>query len=201
MRSRWGSIAAVVLVVGALLASGCKTPARAPRGPIQLEPQVLQVGDGIKIEFASATNLNTQQNIRRDGKITLGVIGEVVAAGKTPAQLEKDLVDLYANQLVSREIKVIVVSSSYAVYVGGAVLKPGKVMAERVLTPLEAIMEAGGYDTAKANLKAVKVIRQENGETKNFQVNVKAILDAKDVEPFFLKSHDTVIVPEKFEWF
>ena len=142
-----------------------------------------------------------QQQIRRDGKINLTIIGEVKATDKTPAQLENELVQAYASQLTSKEIKVTVVSSAFAVYVGGAVLKPGKIMPERALTVLDAIMEAGGFDETKANKKTVRVIRQEGGQVKNYYVNMKEVLEGAQTEPFYLKAHDVVYVPEKISWF
>ena len=139
--------------------------------------------------------------IRRDGKINLPIIGEVKAIDKTPAQLEQELVTAYTPQLTSKEVKVTVVSSAFAVYVGGAVLKPGKIMPERALTALDAIMEAGGFDHARANIKAVRVIRQEDGVVKNYYVNMKEVLEGATSTPFYLKSHDVVFVPEKISWF
>jgi len=63
-------------------------------------------------------------------------------------------------------------------------------------------MEAGGPDYAKANLKAVVVIRQEaDGKTHNYTVNLKSVMEGKQVEPFFLKPSDIVYVPERFAWF
>jgi len=47
----------------------------------------------------------------------------------------------------------------------------GKIMSDRPITALEAIMEAGGFDYTKANLKAVTVIRTENGQTEHHKLN------------------------------
>lgn len=163
--------------------------------------QVLNPGDVIKISFPGATNLDTTQQIRRDGRVNLYMIGEVKAADKSPSELEKELVQAYSNQLLSKEVKVTVVSSSFAVYVTGAVMKPGKILPERALTAFDAIMEAGGFDTAKADTKSVRVIRQEDGQVKTYVLNIKALLEGAQTEPFYLKSHDSVYVPEKFSWF
>lgn len=161
----------------------------------------LQEGDVVRISFPGAPNLDSTQSIRRDGKITLAMMGEVLAIGRTPTELEQDLLKLYSNQLVSKEVTVLVVSSSYAVFVSGAVLRPGKILADRPLTALEAIMEAGGFDQTKADMTAVKVVRQEEGGTKNYVLNLKLVLEGKSTEPFFLKKSDIVYVPEKFSWF
>lgn len=163
--------------------------------------QTLSSGDVIKVTFPGATNLDTTQQIRRDGHINLTLIGEVRAADKTPAELEKELIERYSSQLVSKEITVTVVSSSFAVFVTGAVLKPGKISPEREITALEAIMEAGGFDYAKANSGGVVVIRHDGGKTVTFTLDLKPVLKGKPTEPFYLKSRDIVFVPEKFNWF
>lgn len=163
--------------------------------------QMLNVGDVVRIAFPSAQNLDTTQQIRRDGRINLYLIGEVKAADKTPADLERELLQAYDTQLRSKEIKVTVVSSSFAVFVTGAVVRPGKISSDRALTAFDAIMEAGGLDATRANAKSVKVIRQEDGKTKTYEINIKAILDGTSSEVVYLKSYDVVFVPDKISWF
>jgi polysaccharide biosynthesis/export protein len=187
-----------------LLAAGCASAPRAttlPAAAREPEPQTLRAGDVVKIAFPRAQTLDTTQQVRRDGKINLYLVGEVDAVNLTPADLEKRLVDLYASQLVSKEVKVTVVSSAFAVFVTGAVVRPGKLTPERSLTAFEAIMEAGGFDTTKANTRAVTVIRHEDGHTKNYTLDLKSVLEGKPSEPFYLKAYDTVYVPERVSWF
>ena len=104
-------------------------------------------------------------------------------------------------QVSASPVMVSVESSSFAVYVTGAVLRPGKVTSDRPITALEAIMEAGGFDYTKANLKKVRVIRHENGRTEHFTLNLKRVLNAQDSDQFNLKPGDIVYVPERFSWF
>jgi len=130
-------------------------------------------------------------------------VGEVDAAGMTPPVLEKKLVDLYAPQISSKQITVEVESSSYPVYVTGMVQHPGKILSDHPITALEAVMEAGGFDYSKANIKAVKVIRREKDGVKNYKLNLKAVLDGKPGadDLFELKPDDIVYVPERFTMF
>jgi polysaccharide export outer membrane protein len=92
-------------------------------------------------------------------------------------------------------------SSALAIFVNGAVLRPGKIMTDRPITALEAIMEAGGFDHTRANLKAVRVIRHEGGQVKNYTLNLKPAFQGKSSEPFYLKRSDIVYVPERFSVF
>src|SRR5262249_27795112 len=129
--------------------------------------------------------------------VSLALVGEVQAAGKTLLALEKELLELYGPQLQVKEVTVTLESSAFPVYVTGAVLRPGKVMSDRPLKALEAIMEAGGFDYTKANTKAVRVIRGNE----HFQVNLKDVLDGKHADTFNLRPSDIIYVPERFYWF
>src|SRR6266853_1893981 len=147
--------------------SGCTTTMRVFQDDWTPYSSVkLTEGDAISITFPSSPDLNTAQRIRRDGKIDLKTIGEIQVAGKTPAELEKEILKLYEKDLVLKEVSVILQASSYPVFVTGSVMHPGKLMAERPMSALEAIMEAGGFDNAKANMRRVVVLRNEEGQLK-----------------------------------
>lgn len=187
---------------------GCFTGCQVPPTPTPISaanstPEVLTIreGDVLKIAFPGAPNLDTQQQVRRDGRVTMPLGGEVVAAGLTPAGLEQELVKVYASQLLSKEVSVTVVSSSFTVFVSGAVVRPGKIVSDHPLSALEAVMESGGFDRTKADMRAVVVTRQESGQYKNYTVDLKQVLEGKQSEPFYLKPADVVYVPELFSWF
>ena len=184
--------------------SGCRTtpPTRLTEQDTTPDRSIiLREGDGIHVAFPGAPNLNATQQIRRDGKITMSQVGDVKAIGLTPGELEKEILKLYESQLVTKEVVVSLDSSSFYVFVTGAVLHPGKVTAVRPLTALEAIMEAGGSDPNRANLKAVVVIRHEEKEVRNYTLDLKPALEGKKTQPFYLHPSDIVHVPEKFSWF
>ena len=119
------------------------------------------------------------------------------AVGLTPEQLRADLMERYKKLLSVNEITVTVISVSASVYVSGAVLRPGRIPMDRPLTALEAIMEAGGFDSRRARIADVSVIRNENGKQQHFSVNLKRALTGQDPEPFYLKPFDIIHVPEK----
>ncbi|HWW00403.1 MAG TPA: polysaccharide biosynthesis/export family protein [Candidatus Acidoferrum sp.] len=162
---------------------------------------VLHEGDTVRISFPGAPTLNTIQQIRRDGRVTLPLIGEFKAAGLTPPDMEKELIKQYGPQLVTKEVTVSVDSSAFPIYVTGAVLRPGKILSDRPLTALQAIMEAGGFDYTKANLKKIRVIRTENGQTEHHVINLKGVLQGEQADQFKLKPADIIYVPERFSWF
>ena len=201
---QWLIKPALGLVLLAVVA-GCQTqPAILP--PTSQTTNVTEVitlreGDVLKISFPGSANLNTTQPIRRDGMISMPLVGEVKAVGKTPAELEKDLIDLYSTQLVSKVVTVEVQSSVFPVYVSGSVLHPGKIMSDHPITALEAVMEAGGFDYTKANMKKVQVTRREGESTRVYVLNLKQVMEGRGGKSFYLKPADIIYVPEQFQWF
>jgi polysaccharide export outer membrane protein len=161
----------------------------------------LKEGDVIKVSFPGVPSMDATLPVRADGRVTLPLVGDHAVAGKSIEALTKELLALYEPQLVSKEVQVALVSSSYTLYVTGAVLRPGKIVAERRISAFDAIMEAGGFDKARANLKAVVVVRQEEGQTKSYTLNLDQVFTGGQSAPFYLKPFDTVYVPTKFNWF
>lgn len=183
--------------------TGCQSTTTTP--PVAAAPspanQALRAGDVVRIAFPRSPALDLTQQVRRDGKINLYLVGEVEAAGLTPAELETRLVASYASEIVSHEVRVTVVSSAFSVFVTGAVLRPGRLNAERTLTAFDAIMEAGGFDLARADTRAVRIIRQSEGRAVTFTFDARAVLEGRAGEPFPLQPFDTIFVPERFTWF
>jgi protein involved in polysaccharide export with SLBB domain len=177
-----------------------QTPAAAA-APAPAASLVLREGDTIHISFPGAPSLDSTQTIRRDGKITLDLVGEMMAAGLTPSDLEQQLLVKYGDQLVVKQVSVTVQASEFVVYVSGAVLRPGIIISHRPLTPLEAVLEAG-LDEPKANMAKVVVIRENSdGKNEKFSLDLKAVMKGKQTQPFNLKPLDKIIVPEKFSLF
>jgi len=198
---KWG----LAIWLSALVA-GCQT--QPPQtGEVKEQsapsPQIVELreGDILRISFPASPTLDTSQQIRRDGKITLPLVGEVQAAGMTTEALQQNLVKLYAPQLSTKEIIVTLTSSTFPVFVTGSVIRPGKIVSDHPITALDAIMEAGGFDYTKANLKDVKVIRHNGDRVKNYTLNLRLVLQGKESKPFYLQPSDIVFVPERFSWF
>jgi polysaccharide export outer membrane protein len=194
----------VVLIALLMVVTGCQT--FTPSGTNQPTPAgadagKLREGDILRITFPGASNLDTTQHIRSDGKILLPLIGDMTVTELTVPLLEKELKTRYASQLVSNQVIVTVDSDSFTVYVTGAVVHPGKISASHPLTALEAVMESGGPDRTKANMKKVKVTRREGSHYQPYIVNLQKAMDGEKTPPFYLQSGDIVDVPEKFVLF
>jgi len=177
---------------------------QAPVAPQRLDARVvnystnlLQEGDIVGITFQYSTNFNALQKITLDGVLNLESVGPVKAAGRTVVELQTELGRLYKPQVKDDVVTVKLISSPNSIYISGAVLKPGKVLMERPMTALEAIMEAGGFDPNRAKPSQVTVLRVEDGKQKMYRLNLKRVLQGQDKEPFYLRPFDIVHVPTK----
>jgi polysaccharide biosynthesis/export protein len=187
-----------LLLVSLVLWTGCASqgdlPAVEPPSPIE-ERVSLGPGDEIELRFFYNPDLNDMQQIRPDGKISLPLIGEVMAYGRTPAGLEADLKKRYAPFMDQPEVTVIVRAlNSRAVYVGGAVLQPGRVAMPGRLTLLSALMEAGGVDAVTASSDRVYLIRHDLlGVRRVEELDLDDAMRGETVT--YLEPRDIVIVP------
>jgi polysaccharide export outer membrane protein len=185
-----------VFLVAALAGGGCRT--EGPDAGLALQPppvMVLQPGDDVEISVFGVPELSSTQRIRPDGNISVKLFGDLMAAGKTPAELRGELTTLYESQIQVKAITVTVRSAA-VVYVTGAVGRPGRIDYLRPMTVLEAIMEAGGFDQkAGARRGQVRVVRTEDGHYRNYLINLESILKKGGQVPFYLKPFDTVVVP------
>jgi polysaccharide export outer membrane protein len=135
--------------------------------------------------------------VRSDGRISLPLMGEIQAAGRTPLQLEKDIAAKLQTYITNPDVTVIVQQiNSQKFNILGRVLKPGSYPLTGSTTVLDAIAAAGGFqDFAKQ--KDIYILRAKaaGGETR-LPFNYKDVIRGKHSEENIrLESHDTVVVP------
>lgn len=149
-------------------------------------------GDLIAINFSGAPEMNLRQRIRGDGKVSLPMVGDVVAGGKSLAKFQSELTSRYKKHLQDPSLVVSRESTAAAVYVSGGVNSPKKVVLDRPMTALEAIMEAGGFSPS-ANQKKVVIIRSDGVNRKRFVLDLRSALDGSS-QPFYLRPFDVIEV-------
>lgn len=189
----------LVPLVGAAVISACssyQTSSTIPKNLSRSEPGALAPGDIVKVTFPGAADMNTTAKVSADGKLNLPLIGEVAAAGKRLGSFQEEVDNLYKPQLTNNLVAVSLDASSLPVYVTGAVTHPGKIILERPMTVLEAIMEAGGTSDL-GSLKGVVVIRSGNGEHFSQAFDLSPTLKGRTAQAFYVKAYDTVYVPER----
>jgi polysaccharide biosynthesis/export protein len=193
--SRW--IAALSVLVLSLFAS-CQTGSDAPNLPEQptaRTPVNLAPGDVVKLTFPAAPDFNQAQKIRADGKLSLPLIGEVTAAGKTVPQFQNELINLYKPQLRNSDVIVTLESAIAQVVVSGAVARPAKLTFERPTTIFQAIMEAGGVNEF-GNLRRVHLVRTVNGQQRTQVLDLRPTLAGKATNALYVRDGDVIFVPQ-----
>ena len=195
LRRSFAVAASLCLAIAGIRAA---EPAPAdPPAPIDEREYKIQAGDQLGIKFFYNQELNEEVTVRPDGRISLQLIPEVVAAGRTPADLAKQLRTLYSREMEDPEIAVIVRSfSAQRIYVDGEVVKPGEMPLVGRLTVLQALAQAGGA-TPVARLREVLLIRREaDGTPRVIPLNLNRAREAKlPDQDLSLKPYDIVYVP------
>lgn len=181
--------------------TGCATTRTAEtvdamRSTMPTPRVTLEPGDEIEIKFFYNPELNETQRIRPDGKITLQLVGDVVAGGKTPEELTYMLTKLSELILENPAVTVFLRDQpNRLVYVGGEVERPTALPLNGNMTALSAIMLAGGFNAETANEESVVVIRHEAGRRYGCTLDLAPSLYGQEDKPFYLASGDIIYVP------
>ena len=179
--------------LAAALASGDTSSAPGPGSEYHIHP-----GDELSIKFFYNPELNEDVVVRPDGQISLQLVDDVQAAGKTPPQLDRELTTLYSRELRKPAVTVIVRSfSGQQIFVGGEVSKPASIPLAPQMTPLQAIMSAGGFlDTA--NQENIVIFRAgPDRQTQSFTLNLDSVAAADTGDAgFHLRAGDVIYVPK-----
>ena len=182
------------LVFAALACGGCQTslpPLPNPPGPkttVRLSP-----GDTIKVSYSDESVSDQTQKIRRDGKVSLPLIGEVTAAGKRIIDFQNQLVSLYEDQLENSGLVVTLESGAVGVTVSGFANKPGKFSFDRPTTVFQAIMEAGGVSDY-GSLSNIHLTRIIHGEQRTETLNLKPAIRGKPTNPKYVQDGDVIYI-------
>lgn len=160
------------------------------------KPYRLGNGDVIDVKFYYTPELNETLKVRPDGKISLQLVGDVQAGGRTASELAETLKDKYANILHKAEIAVIVqTSTEYRVYVGGEVFRSGAVQLTRGMTVMQAVFNVGGFKNT-AHLENILIVRKAHPDAsvEYLIANVENVLE-EGHEDVLLKPFDVIYVP------
>ena len=161
---------------------------------------IINPGDTLDIKFIHYPELNeVAMPVRPDGRISLQMAPEIMAAGRTPVQLRDALAKQYSKEILKPEIVVIVKTYSFPkVYVDGEVGMPQLVeLKGGPVTVMSAInMARGVRDTGR--LSNVIVIRKDfNGKPAGTMVDLRKVIDGTDFsQNINLMPYDIVYVPK-----
>lgn len=156
----------------------------------------LAPGDLIDVKFPYHPEENERVPVRPDGRIGLQSAGDVAAAGMTVRELEAAIVEKTSRTLRNPVVSVVIVQlAEHKVYVGGDVSKPGYVVYRDGLTPLEAIIERGGFlDTAKTS--QVIYITRNGKEVRAEKIDLEKVVEGEAAEQVVMSPDDILFVPK-----
>jgi len=190
-----------VLLV-AVWSVGCAGPKPLPPAfaePIeQPKEYVIGASDQLKVSVWKNPELSVDGvPVRPDGKISLPLVGDVEAAGKTAEELEEIIVATLEEYVSNPNVAVVVtVINSYRAFVLGEVGAAGPVVLSSRLRVLDAISARGGF-SAFADKRHVKIIRKTPEGEAQYIFDYKAYIKGKAPESnVVLQAGDTIIVPD-----
>jgi polysaccharide export outer membrane protein len=193
------SVRACVGLALALLLLGCSDPppSQYPAQQVYVEDTTLGAGDVFEVRVFRQDDMTGTYSVSSEGTISFPLIGEVAVAGKTPAEVERELRERLADgYLQSPQVSVLVKEyRSKKISVFGQVREPGTFAYSEGMTVVEAVAQAGGFtDLARKN--AVTVTRTVSQEKTRFTVPVEDIGEGK-ADNFHLRPGDVVFVPRR----
>lgn len=157
--------------------------------------------DVLEITVWRNQELSRQVQVRPDGRISLPLIGDVTAVGKTPMQLTAEISTKLKEYKESPTVAIVVKEvNSYAIYVLGEVGKPGKYPLKTKTTLLQGITMAGGFTPIAARNRLVVFRFNDNGNNGSEKLRASyddIVLRDGSQQNLELKPGDTIVVPSE----
>jgi polysaccharide biosynthesis/export protein len=173
------------------------TPAQAAAlgtRPWTAEEYRLGPGDKLRVEVYHEPQLSQSLQVRPDGMITLPLVGDIQAAGRSAAELREALTIAFSEYLTNPVVTAIVQEAvANQVYVIGEVTNPGVQTLLGPITVLQALAQAGGLREF-ANQRNIRILRTTGNGVETLTFNYRDAVNGR-AEPILLRPGDTVVVP------
>ncbi|MCW5570077.1 MAG: polysaccharide export protein [Steroidobacteraceae bacterium] len=176
-------------------------PAAAPTASTGPD-YIIGPGDTIQVFVWRNPELSVSVPVRPDGKVSTPLIEDMVAVGKTPSELARDMETKLAEYIRSPQVNVIVTNPQSAfskITVVGQVTNPGAVPYREGMTALDVVLAVGGLAEFAAGNRAKLVRKDAKGKTVEKRVRLEDLLKkGKLKENVEMMPGDVLIVPESF---
>lgn len=191
-----------------LLAAGYAAAADIPKGdakgptPLPVDTYHIGVDDLVQVSVWHNPELGATIPVRPDGKISLPLIGDVVAGGRTPEEVSADVKKRLETYVRDPQVAVILTelrSHEYLsrVRVTGAVRQPVSITYRQGMTVLDAVLAAGGPNEFAAS-DSTELYRKNGGGTTTFDVKLGKIMKKGELNTnFAVQPGDIITVPER----
>jgi polysaccharide export outer membrane protein len=156
-------------------------------------------GDTLKVYVFQNEELSTTVPVRPDGKISTPLVEDMVAVGKSPSQLARDIEKSLAEYVKTPKVNVVVMVAASVfsqVKVIGQVKTPQALPYRDGMTVLDAVLAVGGLGQFAAGNRA-HIVRTESGKQTEIKVKLDSLLNSGDMKQnLSLKPGDVLVVPE-----
>lgn len=189
---RWAGGA---VMAAALALAGCGRHVPPPQAEPQQQAEY-HIGrqDVLEVAVWHDNDLSRTVPVRPDGKISLPLLGELDAQGKTAPQLAQEIQKKLTPYVENPKVTVIVREVNAPRFsVMGEVQKPGTYALRGDVTVLEALAEAGGFNQF-ADQDGIVIVRQKGAKTERYTVSYSD-LTSGDGSAVFLAPGDAIYVP------
>ena len=159
-------------------------------------------GDVLDIFVWRNPEISTKVPVRPDGKISTPLVEDMVAVGKTPSELARDMEEVLATYIKSPSVNVIVseFKGTFAeqIRVVGQAANPQAIPYREGMTLLDVMIAVGGLGEFAAGNRA-KLVRNENGRTVEYRVRLSDLLNDGDIsQNVVVRPGDVLIIPEAY---
>jgi polysaccharide biosynthesis/export protein len=196
-------LALMLLLAGGMLAQSDAAKSTEGTGvttkgiqPAEAAPDyVIGADDTLRISVWKEPELTETLPVRPDGKISMPLLNDIPAAGLTPLQLKDSITEKLKKYIDDPRVTIVVTAmNSRRIFVTGEVSHTGPMTLLPNMTMLQALAQAGF--TQFAHLKAIYLLRLENGKQEKYPFNYKDVIKGNHPEQnIALKPGDTVVVP------
>jgi polysaccharide biosynthesis/export protein len=173
-----------------------KPASASPTNPND-ETYIIGNSDLLEINVWKEPALTESVPVRSDGKISMPLIGDIIASGRTPRQLEEEITTKLRSYLTAPDVTVIVQQmNSQKFNILGRVSKPGSYSLSASTTVLDAIAEAGGFQDFAKQKRVYILRRAADGSEMRIPFNYKEVIRGTHPDQNIkLKPNDTIFVP------
>ena len=191
----------LALSASGLVACASSNTVVAPECPepsISSQDYVIGAGDVLNIFVWREPDLSGTVPVRPDGKISISLIEDMLAVGKTPTELARDMEDVLSEYLRLPKVNIIVASEglSNQIQVIGNVVTPQSIPYRDGIRVLDVIVAVGGLDDFAAGNRA-QMVRTIDGATAECRLRLNDLLKQGDMSQNVLMfPGDVLIVPE-----
>ncbi len=201
VNARWAvaCLLSVFLFVGVVANAGAAdnaVKAPPPQSVSQAGPEYrMGPEDQIRVSVWENKDLTLDLVVRPDGKISMPLIQDVVAEGRTAAELATTIHDRLLTYIKEPQVSVIILQvNAPKFFVIGNVAKPGTYSLRSETSVLQALALAGGF-TQFASTRNIRLIRNIAGRQEVRVINYNKLTDDGGEGNYILGSGDTIVVP------